>query len=89
MSGMREIEVLVIGAGPAGTAAAAELAALGRQVLIVEAAPGPRDRVCGEFVSSESLPQLRKLGALDQLLNLDLPELRRARAHSSSRRASK
>ncbi len=57
-------DVLVVGGGPAGSAAAGELAARGHRVILVEASRGPRDRVCGEFISAEALPLLQQLGAL-------------------------
>ena len=60
-------EVLVVGGGPAGAAAAAELARRGRDVIVAEAAPGPRDRVCGEFLSAESRPLLERLGLVEEL----------------------
>lgn len=60
----RAADVLVVGGGPAGAAAAAELAVQGRRVMLAEASPGPRDRVCGEFVSAESVPLLKRMGAL-------------------------
>ena len=72
-------ETLVVGGGPAGAAAAAELAGRGRRVVLAEAAPGPRDRVCGEFVSGESLPLLRRLDALGSIGEVGPVALHRAR----------
>jgi flavin-dependent dehydrogenase len=74
----REVDVLVIGGGPAGAAAAADLAGRGLQVMVVEQAEGPRDRVCGEFVSPEAIPLLERLGALARL-GAGLPRIDRAR----------
>jgi flavin-dependent dehydrogenase len=59
-----QADVLVVGGGPAGSAAAGELAARGQRVILAEASPGPRHRVCGEFISAEALPLLQQLGAL-------------------------
>lgn len=59
---MRQVEVAIIGGGPAGAATAAGLAALGREVLLVERAGGPRHKVCGEFLSLETQTQLLRLG---------------------------
>jgi flavin-dependent dehydrogenase len=54
-------DVAVIGAGPAGSAAAIRAARGGRKVLLLEAGHYPRDKVCGEFVSPEALALLRGL----------------------------
>lgn len=55
-------EVLVIGGGPAGAAAAAHLAEAGKQVVVIERTPGPHDKVCGEFISHETALYLAALG---------------------------
>ena len=55
-------EVLIIGGGLAGTAAAITLARAGRSVTLVEREPLPVHKVCGEFLSTEALTDLRTLG---------------------------
>ena len=55
-------DVLVIGGGPAGAAAAIRLARAGRDVILLEREPGPHDKVCGEFLSGEALDDLSRLG---------------------------
>jgi flavin-dependent dehydrogenase len=62
-----EPDVLVVGGGPAGSASASFLAASGLRVLLVERKRFPRDKVCGEFLSGESLQVLGSLGLLDRL----------------------
>jgi menaquinone-9 beta-reductase len=59
MSGV-EHDVAVIGGGPAGTSAAIT-AVRDARVVLFEAAEFPRHKVCGEFVSAESLEVLRDL----------------------------
>lgn len=54
-------DLIVIGGGPAGTSAAITAARTGRQVLLLERGRFPRHKVCGEFVSSESLDLLGEL----------------------------
>jgi flavin-dependent dehydrogenase len=55
-------DALVIGAGPAGSAAARLLAGAGWRVALVEKAGFPRRKVCGEFISATSLPVLKACG---------------------------
>src|SRR4051795_8555386 len=57
-------DVAIIGAGPAGTSATITLARTGATVLLLERGRFPRHKVCGEFVSAESLNLLA--GLLDQ-----------------------
>ncbi|MGI4736823.1 MAG: NAD(P)/FAD-dependent oxidoreductase [Janthinobacterium lividum] len=56
-------EVLLIGGGLAGLAAALDLAGRGQRVVVVERKPYPFHRVCGEYVSHEVGPYLLRLGA--------------------------
>jgi flavin-dependent dehydrogenase len=58
-------EVLIVGGGPAGAAAAIGLARRGRDVLLVERAPLWRWRACGVFTSPASVAALRRLGVTD------------------------
>ena len=54
-------DVIVIGGGPAGTSAAITCVRSGASVLLLERGRFPRHKVCGEFVSAESLDLLRDL----------------------------
>lgn len=55
-------DVIVAGAGPAGTAAAIAIAQRGFDVLVCDRARFPRDTLCGEFLSPESHATLAGLG---------------------------
>lgn len=55
-------DALVVGGGPAGATAAWLLARAGWTVALLEKAPFPRRKVCGEFLSAATLPLLRELG---------------------------
>jgi geranylgeranyl reductase family protein len=58
-------DVVVVGGGPAGSAVATFLSRRGRDVLLLEAARFPRDKVCGEGVSPEAWRLLDAMGASD------------------------
>ena len=53
----------MVGGGPAGTAAAVFLRQLGHEVVLVDEARFPRDKVCGEGVSPEAWRLLGRMGA--------------------------
>ena len=55
-------ETVVVGAGPAGTAAAVVLARAGHDVLLVDKATFPRDKCCGDGLTALALRELESLG---------------------------
>src|SRR5215218_8628619 len=59
---MRSVDVVVVGAGPAGTAAAITLARAGRDVVVVDKATFPRDKICGDGLTTAALRELEDLG---------------------------
>jgi flavin-dependent dehydrogenase len=56
------LDVIVAGAGPAGSIAALTLARAGARVLIIDRATFPRDKLCGDTVNPGTLAVLRRLG---------------------------
>jgi flavin-dependent dehydrogenase len=58
---MRE-QPLIVGAGPAGCAAAITLARSGHRPLLLERATAPADKVCGDFLGPDTLQRVRALG---------------------------
>jgi menaquinone-9 beta-reductase len=54
-------DLIVVGGGPAGSSAAITCARHGARVLLLERGQFPRHKVCGEFVSAESLELLSDL----------------------------
>jgi geranylgeranyl reductase family protein len=60
-------DVLVVGAGPAGSAAAAWAARLGLDVVLADAATFPRDKTCGDGLTPRAIGEMRKLGLEDWL----------------------
>ena len=57
-----EVDVLVIGAGPGGTATAYYLASHGVDVLMVERSEFPREKVCGDGLTPRGVKQLLEMG---------------------------
>lgn len=55
-------DVIVVGAGPAGSAAAVSLARLGRRVILIDKATFPRDKCCGDGLTTAALRRLEHLG---------------------------
>ena len=67
-------DVLVVGAGPAGSAAAAWAARAGLDTVLVDAATFPRDKTCGDGLTPRAVGEMQRLGLEDWL-----------RAHTVSR----
>lgn len=59
---MNGFDALIIGGGPAGCACAIELASSGLKVLVIEKTARPAHKVCGEFISADSISLLQYLG---------------------------
>lgn len=65
---MQRFDVAIIGAGPAGCAAAITLARQGYTVALLDKEKFPRDKLCGDFINPSNWPTLRRLGAQDEIL---------------------
>lgn len=66
-----DADVLVVGAGPAGSALAGLLAAGGRTVVLVDRAAFPRAKPCGECVNPGAVAAMARLGLLEHVRSLD------------------
>ena len=60
-------DVLVVGAGPAGSAAAAWVARAGLDVVLADRAVFPRDKACGDGLTPRAVAELRRLGLTEWL----------------------
>ena len=59
---MTDCDVLIAGAGPAGSALAARLAGSGARVVLLEAARHPRRKACAEYASPRVVEELARIG---------------------------
>ena len=64
----RDIDVAIVGAGPAGASAAIRLARAGRRVLLIDRKRFPREKVCGGCLSGPTVNRLRELLGHDRPL---------------------
>ena len=71
----QEIDVLVVGAGPAGATAARELARAGKRVRMIDRVPFPRNKPCGGGISMRVIPRFPYLA--DALLRIATHQLSR------------
>jgi menaquinone-9 beta-reductase len=70
-------DVVIIGAGPAGSSAAILLANAGWSVALIEKQSFPRRKVCGDCIAASNLPLLEALGISEAFEESAGPELRR------------
>lgn len=76
------MDVAIIGAGIAGSGLAKALADRGRKVLLIDRKAFPRHKVCGEFLSPESIGILSDLGFAPAIRTLGPAEIRATRIHA-------
>ncbi|MFO0758850.1 MAG: geranylgeranyl reductase family protein [Byssovorax sp.] len=74
-------DILIAGAGPAGSALAIELGGEGYSVLLMDAARFPRDKPCGDYVSPRGLARLDALGCGAAIRRLGSTPIRASRLY--------
>ena len=65
---MKQFDAVIVGAGPAGSAAAITLARSGYSVAILDKEKFPREKLCGDFINPANWPTLRQLGVAEEIL---------------------
>lgn len=76
---MNEVDVAIVGAGPAGSSTAITLAQRGYRVALLDRAVFPRDKLCGDFLNPINWPVLDDLNVADDLLALPHAKVARFR----------
>jgi len=73
---VKTYDVLIVGAGPAGSALATHLACAGVDTLLVDKARFPRDKVCGELMNPRAIRHLKALGCFGRIEALGYQKIR-------------
>jgi geranylgeranyl reductase family protein len=79
-------QVVVVGAGPAGSATAGALATSGVDVLLVDKATFPREKTCGDGLTPGSVAVLDRMGVLAELESAGALRIRGARLYAPNGR---
>jgi geranylgeranyl reductase family protein len=77
-------DVIVVGAGPAGSVCAAHLARGGRSVLLLDRARFPRHKICGDCLNPSVWPIIDRLGLRARLLALPHTLVREVSYHGGA-----
>ena len=77
-------DIIIIGAGPAGTSAALYAHKLGLNTVIVDKSTFPRDKICGDALSGKSIRYMKELNILDEVSKLKGSKIKRVTFGSPS-----
>ena len=68
---MRRFDVVIVGAGPAGSSAAISLARRGYAVALIDKEQFPREKLCGDFINPAIWPIYQDLGVDHEIFSLE------------------
>ena len=74
---MSKYDAIIIGGGPAGSSAAISLSQRGARALVLEEKHMPRGKLCGEFITPECFPSLRRLSVFDRMIEAGAQQITR------------
>lgn len=77
-----DYDIIIIGAGPAGSAAAIYFGKAGKKVLLLDKATFPRDKVCGDAIVSRSMSILKELNLYNDIDKLASNTIKRLKFSS-------
>src|SRR5690554_1306311 len=83
---MPDAQVIVVGGGPAGSSTAWFLARMGIDVLLLDKAQFPRDKVCSEYLSPQASRILDHMGVLEKVERSGAAQLAGMRVHAPNGR---
>ncbi len=63
-----DVEAIVVGGGPAGSTVAAQLAAAGHRVLVLDKASFPRHKACSEYINPAGATLLDEMGMTGEIM---------------------
>ena len=78
----RDVETIVVGGGPAGSAFAIALAEAGHDVLLLDKASFPRHKACSEYVNPAGARLLDDLGVMDEAVRAGAHRMDAMRVHA-------
>ena len=70
-------DIIIIGAGPAGTSAALYANMLGLKTIVVDKSTFPRDKICGDALSGKSIRYMKELNLLKEVSKLKGSSIKR------------
>ena len=69
-------DIIIIGAGPAGSSAALYAQKVGLKTILLDKATFPRDKICGDALSGKSVRIMEELDLIDEVEKLTYPLVR-------------
>src|SRR5512142_1078946 len=79
MSTSTHVDIIVVGAGPAGSTCASLLSERGLNVLLLDKANFPRDKICGDCINPRAWQYFDLLGVSEMLRTQHLQSLKSVR----------
>ncbi|MEI6323579.1 MAG: NAD(P)/FAD-dependent oxidoreductase [bacterium] len=76
---MKTYDLIIVGAGPAGSSCAIHCAEKGLKVLMIDSSRFPRDKVCGDCLNPSAWPVLERLGLSSRVQELPNSSVRAIR----------